>query len=190
MGIAIARALAEEGADVNLILGPTGIQPESPRIRVQRIHTAQQMYTSVLALFAQADITIMAAAVADFTPMQTADKKIKKETLHTDNFTLQLKKTPDILQELGKQKKENQLLVGFALETEQEQAHALKKLHEKNLDFIVLNSLNEPGAGFGYDTNKITIIDRNGQIIDYSLKSKYEVASDIVNFIADKLGRS
>ncbi len=190
MGIALARALAEEGAEVNLVLGPTSIQAESPGIRVHCIHTAQQMYESALALFAQSDITIMAAAVADFTPMQPADKKIKKETLQEDTLNLQLKKTPDILQELGKRKKENQLLVGFALETEQEQAHAIKKLREKNLDFIVLNSLNEPGAGFGYDTNKITIIDRDGHIINHSLKAKYEVARDIVNFIADKLGRS
>lgn len=180
MGIAIAEEAAGRGAKVVLITGPIHLQIRHPGIKTIKIQNAAQMYDAVLREFDNADITIMAAAVADFTPEQTAGQKIKK-TSHT--MTLKLKATKDILATLGKKKKPGQILIGFAMETENEKANALEKLRKKNLDFIVLNSLREKNAGFKHDTNKITILTKNGNVIDYPLKSKKEVAKDIFDLV-------
>jgi phosphopantothenoylcysteine decarboxylase/phosphopantothenate--cysteine ligase len=138
------------------------------------------MLNACMDKFNESDITVMSAAVADYTPVTVADGKIKK---NTDSFSIELKKTTDILKQLGSIKKEKQLLVGFALETNNEKEYALKKLSSKNADMIVLNSLNDTGAGFGHDTNKITIFDRKGNEYKFDTKTKQEVAADIVNRI-------
>ncbi|MDW8392924.1 MAG: bifunctional phosphopantothenoylcysteine decarboxylase/phosphopantothenate--cysteine ligase CoaBC [Chitinophagales bacterium] len=188
MGIALTEALLEEGAQVTLILGPSAVAaPASERLHVVRVQTAKEMYQQALRFFPDAQVAIMAAAVADFTPHQPSAQKIKKGVQKELSITLQ--PTADILSELGKQKKNGQVLVGFALETENELANARQKLEEKNLDGIVLNSLNEPGAGFGHDTNRITILDREGHAHAFPLKSKREAADDIVTFILSLLGR-
>ena len=176
MGIAIAKEAAARGAEVVLVLGPTHFHVNHPNIRTVKVQNAAQMYDAVNKEFNTADITIMAAAVADFTPEQTATEKIKKKG---DVMTLTLKPTRDILASLGQKKSSNQILIGFAMETENEKANALKKLHKKNLDFIVLNSLREKNAGFKHDTNKVSILTKTGEVIDYPLKSKKEVAGDI-----------
>ncbi|HUM46645.1 MAG TPA: bifunctional phosphopantothenoylcysteine decarboxylase/phosphopantothenate--cysteine ligase CoaBC [Chitinophagales bacterium] len=181
MGIAIAEALAGHGASVELILGPASLTPVNPQIKITRITTAHEMYEAVHKVFATADITVMAAAVADYTPEFTATEKIKKGTDALMKLTLV--KTEDILKSLGEKKQQGQILVGFALETTDEIAHATEKLRRKNLDLIVLNSLNHEGAGFQHDTNRITIIDKQEQLHNYELKSKQEVAGDIVTFI-------
>jgi phosphopantothenoylcysteine decarboxylase / phosphopantothenate---cysteine ligase len=142
--------------------------------------SAQQMYEACHKAFTKSDITIMAAAVADYKPKKVAENKIKKSN---HNLVLELEATKDILKSLGEIKSENQILVGFALETENSEKNALKKLNEKNLDFVVLNSPAELGSGFGFDTNKITIIQKNGQIKEFSLRSKRDVANDILNSI-------
>ena len=178
MGIAIAEAAAERGADVVLILGPTHLQANHPNIRTVKVQNAAQMYDAVHREFDNADITIMAAAVADFTPEQTAGQKIKK---NGDSMSLKLKPTKDILASLGQKKSGNQILIGFAMETENEKNNALKKLRKKNLDFIVVNSLREKNAGFKHDTNKVSILTKNGDVIDYPLKTKKEVAKDILD---------
>ncbi len=183
MGIAIAEEAAERGAEVVLVLGPTHLQATHPDIRTVNVQNAAQMYDAVHSEFNNADITVMAAAVADFTPEQTAGQKIKKSG---DAMTLKLKATKDILVSLGQKKSGNQILIGFAMETEYEKANALKKLRKKNLDFIVLNSLREKNAGFKHDTNKVSILTKTGKIIDYPLKSKKEVAADIFD-LAHKL---
>ncbi len=184
MGFAIAEQLANEGAEVELIVGPTHLAPATHGVNVTRVTSAQQMYDACIARFAQMDIAVLAAAVADYRPTHTADQKIKKTT---DHLVIELTKTQDIAAELGKQKKANQLMVGFALETENERANALKKIESKNFDLIVLNSLNDQGAGFGHDTNKVSIIYKSGQEKNFTLKSKKEVAKDIVNAIVDAL---
>lgn len=138
------------------------------------------MYNACMDVFPSVDIAVMSAAVADYTVEEPSSQKIKK---NGDSLTLHLQKTKDILKALGVTKNERQLLIGFALETNNEKAHALKKLHEKNADMIVLNSLNDPGAGFGYDTNKIVIFDNRGSEFQFETKSKKEVASDIINTI-------
>jgi phosphopantothenoylcysteine decarboxylase/phosphopantothenate--cysteine ligase len=140
------------------------------------------MYTQTVKAFAKNDIAVMSAAVADYTPEKVSITKIKKSG---DELHLKLKKTKDILAELGRKKTKKQILVGFALETDNELANAQKKLHAKNLDYIVLNSMKTKGAGFGHNTNKVSIISRNGAQTDYSLKSKQEVAQDIVNTIME-----
>ncbi|MCS6992012.1 MAG: bifunctional phosphopantothenoylcysteine decarboxylase/phosphopantothenate--cysteine ligase CoaBC [Chitinophagales bacterium] len=189
MGIALAEALLEHGAHVTLILGPSVEPvPASNQLKVIRVHTADEMYQQTLRFFPQAKITIMAAAVADYTPAQPAASKLKK--LEHESMTLTLRPTTDILHELGQLKQPGQVLVGFALETDYEFDNALQKLYKKNLDFIVLNSLRDPGAGFGHDTNRITIIDRNGQSLAFPLKTKREAAQDIVNFVATLLKSS
>jgi phosphopantothenoylcysteine decarboxylase/phosphopantothenate--cysteine ligase len=180
MGIAVAEALIEQGADVTLIMGPSKETVKYASIKIERIKTAADMLDVVEKYFDNSDITVMAAAVADYTPVKKAPEKIKKQE---DEWNLSLKKTIDILKELGKKKRENQLLVGFALETSNPLAHANKKLESKNLDFIVLNTLNDGKSGFEFDTNKITIIDKNQQMIPFQLKSKKEVARDIVQHI-------
>ncbi|MCK6618630.1 MAG: bifunctional phosphopantothenoylcysteine decarboxylase/phosphopantothenate--cysteine ligase CoaBC [Cyclobacteriaceae bacterium] len=184
MGFAIAEALASEGADVELITGPTHLHTNYPGISVKKVISAEEMFNAVTQVFPQADITVLAAAVADYKPVTRADQKIKKKA---DTLTLELTKTHDIAATLGKQKNNGQFIVGFALETENEQANALKKLESKNFDLIVLNSLNDPGAGFGYDTNKITLIDRQQRVEEFETKDKHAVARDIVHAIIDRL---
>lgn len=184
MGIAIAEALTAQGADVTLVLGPSEISIDERRIKVIRVETAQQMYDACLAQFSYMDIAVMAAAVADYTPVTTSIEKIKKQD---SEWTLNFKQTPDILKALGQLKNPHQLLVGFALETEQERENALTKLRNKNADLIVLNSLRETGAGFGFDTNKVVIFDREGSEWAFELKDKKAVAVDIVHVILDKL---
>ena len=184
MGFAIAEALANAGADVDLIAGPTQQHTENPRISVKHVTSAEDMYNACTTLFPAADITVLAAAVADYRPAVIADQKIKKKD---DVFNLELVKTRDIAASLGKLKHNGQIVVGFALETEHEQANAFKKLESKNFDLIVLNSLRDNGAGFGHDTNKITILDRNNQAKAFDLKDKNAVALDIVEAIIEKL---
>lgn len=180
MGVAIAEALAARGAEVDLLLGPSALHPQHPRIRLQRVQTAQQMYEAAQLLFPQTDIAVMAAAVADYRPAQVAGQKLKKSD---ENLSIQLERTPDIAASLGLQKRPEQCFVGFALETEQEEAHALGKLHRKNFDFIVLNSLRDPGAGFQHDTNKVRLLFADNKQQDFQLKSKSAVAHDITDTI-------
>jgi phosphopantothenoylcysteine decarboxylase/phosphopantothenate--cysteine ligase len=184
MGFAIAEALADQGAKVNLVSGPTHQHTQHPGIHVIPVTSAEDMFTRCTALFPNADITVLSAAVADYKPKNVAEQKIKK----SDNgLTLELTKTHDIAASLGKLKHNGQIIVGFALETEQEQNNAFKKLEAKNFDLIVLNSLNDKGAGFGHDTNKIAIIDRKHTVKSFDLKNKKEVANDIVNAILEKV---
>jgi len=184
MGFAIAEALAHQGATVNLVTGPTTQHTTNPAVNVMKVTSAEEMYNACSSLFQTTDITVLAAAVADYKPLERADQKIKKKD---ETLTLALTKTRDIAASLGQQKHNGQVIVGFALETEQEQANAIKKLESKNFDLIVLNSLNDKGAGFGHETNKITIIDRAHQATSFSLKDKKDVAKDIVNAIINNL---
>jgi len=181
-GIALAIEAANQGAKVNLVLGPTSLDCKHKNITMHKIETAEQMYKQVDAIFDTIDISIFSAAVADYAPEAIAKNKIKKsDTI----LSISLIKTTDILAVMGGKKRANQLVVGFALETENEIANAQKKLNRKNLDLIVLNSLNNKGAGFQYSTNKITIIDKENNITDYELKDKTEVAKDIINKIIE-----
>jgi phosphopantothenoylcysteine decarboxylase / phosphopantothenate---cysteine ligase len=184
MGYALAEALANEGATVELVSGPTHQVASNPLINVHSVTSAEEMYKACIDIYPATDICVLSAAVADYRPKSIADQKIKKKG---DTMELSLVKTRDIAAELGKQKKANQFNVGFALETENEQVNAQKKIEAKNFDLIILNSLNDKGAGFGYDTNKITIIDRNNKIKKFELKTKQEVAKDIVNTIIDAI---
>lgn len=179
MGLAIAEELEKRGAEVTLVLGPSNLQISST-INVVKVTSAQEMYDACIKVFSQIDIAVMSAAVADYTPVAVSDTKIKKTE---DAFSIELKKTKDILKELGSVKTNSQVLVGFALETNNEKAYALQKLKEKNADMIILNSLKDAGAGFGHDTNKITIFDKNGGEYSFGTKSKKDVAEDIVNAI-------
>ena len=181
MGIAIAEALSRRGAAVTLILGPTPVSPQEEAVRVVRVGSAQEMYAACAPLFPGMDITVLAAAVADYRPAVFSEQKIKKKE---DDLQLPLAKTVDIAATLGSQKQPGQILVGFALETNNELEHARQKLERKNLDFIVLNSLQDVGAGFGHDTNKITILRRNGLQTAFELQTKIEAAQDIVAEIA------
>ncbi len=184
MGFALAQALVAEGASVDLVCGPTQVAPpQHAQINTVKVTTAQQMYEQCIALYPAADIAIMAAAVADYTPAEVASQKIKKKE---NDMAIQLVKTVDIAMELGKQKRQGQVLVGFALETQDERKHALQKLEKKNLDMIVLNSLNDAGAGFKHDTNKVTILDRYNNLQEFELKSKEAVARDIIENIISK----
>lgn len=180
MGIAIAEALAKEGCQVELVLGPTTNSTSHPNININRVVSAQQMFDLSVSTFENMDIAVMCAAVADYTPVKVSDTKTKKDG---DHLSIELKKTKDILKHLGQIKKETQTLIGFALESTDEKNYALKKLHEKNADAIILNSLKDPGAGFSHDTNKITIFDKSGKETEYPLKTKIEVARDIVDKI-------
>lgn len=183
MGVAIALELANRGAFVDLIAGP-GVQlPRHPGISIQSVSTAKQMFDACNSRFQEVDLAIMSAAVADYTPETVAEEKIKKTAGGMD---LKLTKTKDILKELGQMKSSRQVLVGFALETNNERANALQKLESKNADLIVLNSLQDQGAGFGLDTNKITVFDRSGQEEKFPVKSKSEVAADIIDLIHKK----
>lgn len=186
MGKAIAMEAANRGASVDLVLGPVALKIEHPGIRVHKVVSAQEMYDACLRLFRDSDIAVMAAAVADYTPAEPSVEKIKKTG---DELNLRLTRTKDILAELGRQKTAGQLLVGFALETSDEKENALHKLHTKNLDFIVLNSLKDQGAGFGTDTNKISILQKNGKVTDFGLKPKSGVAADILDEILNQFSR-
>lgn len=184
MGFAIAEELANQGATVNLVCGPTHQHTSHPLINVKKVTSAEEMFDACSMLFPDTDITVLAAAVADYKPTSKADQKIKKKE---GNITLELTKTHDIAASLGKLKHNGQVIVGFALETENEEANALKKLESKNFDLIVLNSLNDKGAGFGHDTNKITILNRKQELRSFTLKDKKEVAADIVNAIVESV---
>lgn len=184
MGFALAEEFARRGAEVVLVAGPVTLTTAHPAIRRIDVESAAEMYTNVIAVAADCDVVVSCAAVADFTPKEKAVSKIKREG---ENLCLELQPTQDIAAELGKRKKEGQLLVGFALETDDERGNALQKLKRKNLDLIVLNSLKDKGAGFGGDTNKVTMIDRGEHIQEYALKSKSEVASDIVDRVKNLL---
>lgn len=180
MGFAIAQELANQGAEVTLITGPTSLSKELNGINVISVNSADEMYSASVQQFTHSDISVLSAAVADYKPAKKADQKIKKKD---EVFTLELVKTTDIAAELGKLKRNGQIIVGFALETENEEVNAEKKLASKNFDLIVLNSLNNPGAGFGHDTNKVTIISSSKKKVEFNLKSKTEVARDIVSTI-------
>jgi phosphopantothenoylcysteine decarboxylase / phosphopantothenate---cysteine ligase len=181
MGIAIAEALAAAGADVTLVLGPTPQSTNAGGVHIEKVVTAEQMFNASEAHFMSANIVVMAAAVADYRPKHMADKKIKKG--EGDELTLELEKTKDILRTLGSQRPAGQVLVGFSLETNNETEYALKKLREKNLDLVVMNSLNDPGAGFNHDTNKVTLFGRDGVAQPLPLQSKKEVAAQLVQAI-------
>jgi len=180
MGFALAEECAKRGAEISLIAGPVKLKTIHPNITRIDVESADEMYKAVTALFNRMDGAVLCAAVADFTPLEAAQTKLKRDN---DNLVLELKPTQDIAASVGKMKNENQFLVGFALETNNEEANAQEKMERKNFDFIVLNSLQDAQAGFGYDTNKITIIHRSGTKKRYDLKSKKEVADDIVTEI-------
>ena len=180
MGVALARELVQRGAEVDLVLGPSSLTVDLPGISVHRVVSAEEMYAVCLEKWPGADIAILSAAVADYTPVAKAAQKIKK----TDgDLVLELTRTKDILKTLGGMKKKGQVVVGFALETTGEREYALGKLESKNADLIVLNSLNDDGAGFGVDTNKVTIFGRGGSEQVYERKPKQQVAADIVDQI-------
>ncbi|HBX87418.1 MAG TPA: bifunctional phosphopantothenoylcysteine decarboxylase/phosphopantothenate--cysteine ligase CoaBC [Marinilabiliaceae bacterium] len=187
MGFAIAGELARRGAFVDLISGPVHITVSHPLITRIDVNSAIEMYNECVARFPSSDGAVMSAAVSDFRPQEVAEYKIKRSG---DNMLLNLVPNPDIAAELGKMKRPNQLLVGFALETNNEVANAQKKLESKNLDFIVLNSLAEKGAGFMSDTNKISIISRKNKIDEFPLKSKALVAGDIVDYMENLMIRN
>lgn len=180
MGFAIAKELYNRGAVVTLIAGPTSIDTTFNGITLIKVSTAGEMYKASTDAFEHADLAVMAAAVADYTPLTPAKEKIKKKE---ELLTVELTKTKDILKSLGDRKKAGQVLIGFALETNKEKQHAREKLQNKNADMIVLNSLNDAGAGFGHDTNKITIFEKGGQEFNFGIKSKTDVAKDIVDTI-------
>jgi phosphopantothenoylcysteine decarboxylase/phosphopantothenate--cysteine ligase len=184
MGKHVAMELAFRGADVIFITGPVNDLPNHQNIRIVSVGTAEQMYSAAIDIFAKCSAAILVAAVADFTPKQVQNQKIKRKS---ESLSIELTPTRDIAQELGKLKKKNQILIGFALETDNEQDNALSKLKSKNLDLIVLNSLREKGAGFGVDSNKVTMINRDGTITPFELKPKKDVAKDIVNKLVDIL---
>ena len=184
MGLAIAEEFAGRGAEVVLVCGPVNLKTSHPAIRRVDVESAVQMYEVTSKEFVNSDVAVLSAAVADFTPKEKADHKIKRGK---DDLLLELLATKDIAAELGRIKTASQLLVGFALETNDEEVNALSKMQRKNLDMIVLNSLNDKGAGFSVDTNKVTILDKAGDKTVYELKTKVEVAKDIVDQIAFRL---
>jgi phosphopantothenoylcysteine decarboxylase/phosphopantothenate--cysteine ligase len=180
MGIALAEAATEYGGEVELVIGPVAKLPQNRSVKIIQVVTAENMAEECISRFEKCDIAILAAAVADYTPEEVADRKIKRTE---DEIVLRLKPTRDIAAALGKVKKKHQIIAGFALETDNELTNAASKLTRKNLDLIVLNSLKDEGAGFGYDTNRITIIDSNNNIDKFELKSKEEAARDILDKI-------
>lgn len=184
MGFAIAESLAAKGALVKLITGPTHLNTKNCNIERIDVKSAEQMYNATVKEFEQADVAILSAAVADYTPKNVFSQKVKK----ADNvLNIELQPTKDILAQLGRMKTDKQTLVGFALETNDEENNAKQKLSKKNLDFIVLNSLNDKNACFGFDTNKVTIIDSNGNMTKTDLKSKSEIAEDVVSKLIDTI---
>ena len=184
MGFAIAEEFANQGAEVTLICGPNACNTINPTIKRIDITSAEELYHAAINVFKTTDIAILSAAVADYKPATVAIKKIKKTS---ETKSIELVPTKDTLEALGQLKKTNQLLIGFALETDNELENAKAKIKKKNLDFIVLNSLNDAGAGFKTDTNKITIINKNNKIIKFELKSKVDVAKDILDVIKKDL---
>lgn len=181
MGYAIAEEAARRGANVTLVSGPVSITTKVPNINVIKVESAREMHEQCLKAFPNCNLGIMCAAVADYAPAEYVDTKIKREK--DEIPVIQLVKNPDIAASLGQIKKADQKLVGFALETNNEEANAVGKLQRKNLDYIILNSLQDDGAGFGTNTNKITIYGKNGEKIPFGLKSKSEVAKDIIDTI-------
>lgn len=184
MGYALAEALAEAGAAVTLVSGPVHLPQPSTLAEFVAVRSAQEMFEATEARFAKADVVILSAAVADYTPAHPADRKIKKKEA---TFTIELAKTVDIAATLGAQKRPGQVVVGFALETDHELENARLKLERKNLDLIVLNSLQDPGAGFGHDTNRVTLLFRNGETRNFELKPKREVARDLMEAVEELL---
>jgi phosphopantothenoylcysteine decarboxylase/phosphopantothenate--cysteine ligase len=180
MGFALAQQLANRGARVILIAGPVKLSVSHPLIQRINVVSAKEMYDKAVQFFASTDCAIMCAAVADFRPLKQEPEKVKRGS---GNYTIELTPNPDIAAQLGKMKEQSQILVGFALESQNEIQNARKKIVKKNLDFIVLNSLNDEGAGFQSDTNKISIIDRHNKITNFELKHKDLVAADIVDYI-------
>lgn len=178
MGVAIAKELEQRGAEVTLIMGPTQLPITANGFSLVQVTSAEEMYTACQKVFADTDIAIMAAAVADYAPAEISNEKIKKKD---DKLIVELVKTKDILKSLGEAKRAEQVLIGFALETNNEKSYAKDKLLRKNADMIVLNSLKDSGAGFGHDTNKITIFDKGGKEFNFDTKSKAAVAKDIVD---------
>ena len=178
MGFAIADELCSRGANVTLVSGPVNIAPQHPDINLIKVNTAGEMHAACLSHFNAMDAAVLSAAVADYAPAEPSTSKIKKSK---ENLHIELLSTPDIAASLGELKRPDQRLVGFALETDDEVANAQKKLQSKNFDFIVLNSLKDKGAGFQVDTNIVTIIDKHNNIEKSELKSKAEIAADIVN---------
>jgi phosphopantothenoylcysteine decarboxylase/phosphopantothenate--cysteine ligase len=181
MGFALAEECASRGAEVILICGPTALSTSNSHIKRINVESAQEMYNECLKFFQEVDAAILSAAVADYRPEIKSEQKIKRSD--QENISINLVPNPDIAAALGKMKKPNQLLVGFALETNDEESNAKAKMAKKNFDFIVLNSLKDEGAGFGFDTNKVSILSRNGNKETFGLKSKKEVAKDILNTI-------
>lgn len=184
MGFALAQVLLNKGALVTLVTGPTNLIIEHAQLERIDVVSAQEMFDSVKKSWANQDLGIFAAAVADYKPKFKEEQKIKK---NNDEFVLELVKNPDILGWAGETKNKNQLLIGFALETNDEYSNAESKLKNKNLDFIVLNSLNDSGAGFAYDTNKVTLLSHKNKKIELSLKSKYEIAEEIVMYLEQSI---
>lgn len=188
MGFALAEAFAQEGADVTVVHGPVQIQADAnSSVKTIAIESADEMYAQCVSLFDDTDIFIAAAAVADFSPVTIASEKIKKDAAHAGGFTLSLKRNKDILAEMSKRKIASQIVVGFALETQNEIENAKKKLKEKNLDLIVLNSLKDKGSGFQHETNKITLLDKNNNIRTFELQTKKEAARSIIHYIHSTL---
>lgn len=177
MGFALAEECAARGAEVILVAGPVSLKTSHPNIKRIDVESAEEMYNAAVKSFPNTDAAILCAAVADYRPTVQAQEKLKRKS---ETMILELTANKDIAAELGKIKNKNQRLIGFALETHDETANALKKIENKNLDFIILNSLNDKGAGFKYDTNKISILAQSGHRIDFPLKSKKEVAADII----------
>lgn len=186
MGIAIAEEFAARGFEVTLVKGPTDLNPVNPEITQIKVETAQQMYETCAQYFTLNDVIVFAAAVADYTPKHPSAVKIKKKETE---FSIEMVKTKDIALELGKLKRPGQVVVGFALETDNEMDNARYKLGKKNLDFIVLNSVNDKGAAFQYDTNKVTFIDNDGNVTKFELKPKTEVARDIADHVFKIMGK-
>jgi len=186
MGIAIAEEFAYRENEVILVKGATHLNPINNSIKQIKTNTASEMFEACKQYFSWADVIVFAAAVADYTPKFPSETKIKKKE---EEFSIELIKTKDIAAELGKLKREEQFIVGFALETNNELANAVEKLRKKNFDFIVLNSMQDKGAGFQKDTNKIAIIDREGNVTKFDLKEKKEVAKDIVEYVHKSLDR-
>jgi len=184
MGYAIAEELADQGVDVVLVSGPVSVSKKNDKIKVISVESAEEMYNECLRIFPGTNGAVMCAAVADFTPVNIENQKTKRGKT---NWHLELKPTQDIAQTLGELKKQSQVLIGFALETNNELPNAMDKLKKKNLDFIVVNSLNDKGAGFQVDTNKITILDKDNNQQEFELKSKKEVAIDIVDKIVSMI---
>ena len=186
MGMAIANELAEKGAEVNLVMGPSNISSSHYNINQINVNSASQMYDEVEKVFLDSDISVFAAAVSDYKPIKTYSEKIKKSD---GNMEIKLEKTKDILLDMSSDKKDHQFVVGFALETENEEENAIKKLQTKNLDMIILNSTKDKGSTFGFDTNKISIIEKDLSVTNYDLKEKSEVAKDIVSSIIKKINK-